>query len=117
MTGDGQPDIGVAGANFYVVYGGDGKVKWQRPTQDLSSGQTGSTVFDFDGDTPLANTILVDGKILAADIWKKITIRVLDLKLQGDCAGQRSKFDFGLGSAGLAAIERIRGSVRNSDRS
>lgn len=47
---DGEPEIGVAGSDFYTVFETDGTVKWQRPTQDFSSGMTGSTVFDFDGD-------------------------------------------------------------------
>ena len=47
---DGQPEIGVASSDFYVVLETDGTVKWQRKTQDFSSGMTGSTVFDFDGD-------------------------------------------------------------------
>jgi uncharacterized repeat protein (TIGR01451 family) len=47
---DGQPEIGVASSDFYVVFETDGTVKWQRKTQDFSSGMTGSTVFDFDGD-------------------------------------------------------------------
>ncbi len=47
---DGAPEIGVASSDFYVVLETDGSVKWQRKTQDFSSGMTGSTVFDFDGD-------------------------------------------------------------------
>ncbi|HEX7184807.1 MAG TPA: Calx-beta domain-containing protein [Thermoanaerobaculia bacterium] len=47
---DGEPEIGVASSDFYVVFETDGTVKWQRSTQDFSSGMTGSTVFDFDGD-------------------------------------------------------------------
>ncbi len=47
---DDQPEIGVAGSDFYTVFETDGTVKWQRKTQDFSSGMTGSTVFDFDGD-------------------------------------------------------------------
>lgn len=50
MDGDGKLDIGVAGANDYVVFNGDGSVKWQSPTQDGSSNVTGSSVFDFLGD-------------------------------------------------------------------
>ena len=48
--GDGQPEIGVAGAAFYVVFEPDGKILWQKATQDLSSQVTGSSVFDFEGD-------------------------------------------------------------------
>ncbi|MCA8977883.1 MAG: VCBS repeat-containing protein [Planctomycetes bacterium] len=48
--GDGLPEIGVAGANRYVVYEDTGAVKWQAVTRDGSSHATGSSVFDFDGD-------------------------------------------------------------------
>ena len=47
---DGQPEIGVAGKTGYVVFESDGKVLWQKPTQDASSQQTGSSVYDFEGD-------------------------------------------------------------------
>ncbi|MFN7131890.1 MAG: thrombospondin type 3 repeat-containing protein, partial [Myxococcales bacterium] len=47
---DGQPEIGVAGWNNYVVFETDGTVKWQKPTRDHSSNTTGSSVFDFEGD-------------------------------------------------------------------
>ena len=47
---DGAPEIGVAGSDFYVVFETDGSVRWQRSTQDDSSNQTGSTVYDLDGD-------------------------------------------------------------------
>ena len=32
------------------MFEGDGTVRWSRPTQDGSSGVTGSAVFDFEGD-------------------------------------------------------------------
>lgn len=50
FDGDGWPEIGVAGDSRYVVFDTDGSVLWQSPTQDLSSGFTGSSVFDFQGD-------------------------------------------------------------------
>lgn len=52
FDGDGQPEIGVAGATNYVVFDptGDADILWQRPTQDASSNATGSAVFDFEGD-------------------------------------------------------------------
>ncbi len=50
FDGDGWPEIGVAGDKHYVVFDGDGSILWQQPTQDLSSGFTGSAVFDFQGD-------------------------------------------------------------------
>jgi hypothetical protein len=48
--GDGLPEIGVAANNSYTVFDTDGSVLWQQPTQDQSSGNTGSAVFDFEGD-------------------------------------------------------------------
>jgi hypothetical protein len=50
FDGDGAPEIGVAGGTSYAVYDGDGTVQWSRPTQDISSAITGSSVFDFNGD-------------------------------------------------------------------
>ena len=71
FDGDGEPEIGVAGADFYSVIdleccaslpicdatpqgnnactGGPG-IRWKVPNQDCSSRVTGSSVFDFDGD-------------------------------------------------------------------
>lgn len=48
--GDGALDIGVAGASAYTVYRANGSVLWSIPTYDHSSGVTGATFFDFDGD-------------------------------------------------------------------
>jgi len=50
VDGDGEPEIGVAGGRFYTVFETDGTVKWSQPNLDWSSHQTGSTVFDFEGD-------------------------------------------------------------------
>ncbi|MGI5860736.1 MAG: thrombospondin type 3 repeat-containing protein [Myxococcales bacterium] len=47
---DGQPEIGVAGWNKYVVFETNGAIKWQQSTMDHSSNTTGSSVFDFEGD-------------------------------------------------------------------
>jgi hypothetical protein len=53
---DGVMDFSAAGSNFYSVFSYSSKpspvigVKWSSPTQDLSPGTTGSSVFDFDGD-------------------------------------------------------------------
>lgn len=47
---DGQPEIGVAGRDFYVVFEANGAMKWKKPTQDRSSFMTGSSTFDFEGD-------------------------------------------------------------------
>ncbi len=50
VDGDGEPEIGVAGGNFYNVFETAGTLKWSSPTQDWSSSTTGSSVFDFEGD-------------------------------------------------------------------
>ncbi|MBX7192324.1 MAG: hypothetical protein K1X94_09710 [Sandaracinaceae bacterium] len=62
FDGDGHAEIGVASADFYVVFDlqctGDPlpsgciatNVRWQVPNTDCSSRSTGSSVFDFDGD-------------------------------------------------------------------
>ncbi|MCA9618556.1 MAG: VCBS repeat-containing protein, partial [Myxococcales bacterium] len=59
--GDGFPDVGLAGGIGYAVFNGvrlmnpttyanDQTIAWLTQTQDCSSAQTGSSVFDFDGD-------------------------------------------------------------------
>lgn len=50
FDGDGVPEIGTAGACYYVVYEADGTMKWKSATRDFSSRVTGSSVFDFQGD-------------------------------------------------------------------
>ena len=60
FNGDGSPDVGLAGGIGYVVFDGVSlmdpqtvnadTVLWLTLTQDCSSAQTGSSVFDFDGD-------------------------------------------------------------------
>ncbi len=50
FDGDGGAEIGVAMQNVYVVLDEDGSAVWTRPTNDYSSGYTGSSVFDFEGD-------------------------------------------------------------------
>lgn len=50
FDGDGHPEIGVAGKANYAVFKANGAVLWQKPTQDGSSQQTGSSVYDFEGD-------------------------------------------------------------------
>ena len=62
FDGDGRPEIGTAGARFYVVLDLDCEgdplpsecasqhVLWQVPNDDDSSRATGSSVFDFEGD-------------------------------------------------------------------
>ena len=60
FNGDGFPDVGLAGGIGYVVFDGqklmdptvpdNATIAWITPTQDCSSAQTGSSVFDFDGD-------------------------------------------------------------------
>ena len=49
--GDGAPEAGAAfGLNYVVWDVGTGTTLWQRPSQDISSARTGSSVFDFNGD-------------------------------------------------------------------
>jgi hypothetical protein len=48
--GDGQAEIGVAGASRYAVLETNGALKWAAVTQDGSSNRSGSSVFDFEGD-------------------------------------------------------------------
>jgi RHS repeat-associated protein len=50
FDGSGQVGIGVAAAGAYTVFNADGTIKWSKPTQDFSSAETGSSVFDFYGD-------------------------------------------------------------------
>ena len=80
FTGDGRPEIGVAGGHYYAVFdfnrpgfgdddspedidtdllaeynlappeSGELFIRWQRETRDYSSNATGSSVFDFQGD-------------------------------------------------------------------
>jgi len=50
MDGDGYPEIGVAGARYYVAINRFGQRLWRKTVSDTSSGRTGSTVFDFEGD-------------------------------------------------------------------
>ncbi len=62
FDGDGEPEIGVAGADFYVVADleclvtplpaqcSDPGIRWKTANNDCSSRVTGSSVFDFDGD-------------------------------------------------------------------
>lgn len=63
FDGDGQPEIGTAGSHNFAVFDlecqGDPLpshceaegIRWTRSSQDGSSGSTGSTTFDFDGDS------------------------------------------------------------------
>lgn len=62
FDGDGQAEIGVAAANYYIVADleclttplpaacSDNGIRWKVVNQDCSSRVTGSSVFDFDGD-------------------------------------------------------------------
>ncbi|MRG94191.1 FG-GAP repeat domain-containing protein [Polyangium spumosum] len=62
FDGDGQAEIGVAAANYYIVADleclatplpaqcSDPGIRWKVANQDCSSRVTGSSVFDFDGD-------------------------------------------------------------------
>jgi hypothetical protein len=62
FDGDGQAEIGVAAADYYVVvdlecladplpaFCSDPGIRWKVTNEDCSSRATGSSVFDFDGD-------------------------------------------------------------------
>jgi hypothetical protein len=50
FDGDGTPEIGVAGAEYLTVFKNDCTVKWKSKVKDLTSNETGSSVFDFLGD-------------------------------------------------------------------
>jgi len=61
FNGDGFPDVGLAGGIGYGMFDGvrlmdtvnftnAQTIAWLKQTQDCSSAQTGSSVFDFDGD-------------------------------------------------------------------
>ena len=61
---DGEPEIGVAGMGVYMVVDKDGNTLWSNPTNDYSSGFTGSSVFDFEGDGA-AEVVYADEN----DVW------------------------------------------------
>jgi len=64
FDGDGKPEVAVAGGYGYVVFEGeDGTPKWFQTTIDLSSRQTGSSVFDFEDDG-LAEVVYADERQL-----------------------------------------------------
>ncbi len=62
FDGDGRPEIGTAGSSMYAVFDLDcvaeplpegcaaEGIRWLKVTRDTSSGSTGSTTFDFEGD-------------------------------------------------------------------
>lgn len=57
IDGDGVPEIGVAGRTAYSLFAFDGtpgpgclQLLWSQPILDCSSGFTGSTMFDLEGD-------------------------------------------------------------------
>ncbi len=62
FDGDGEAEVGVAGADFYIVADlecladpvpsecDSRGIRWKVPNKDCSSRVTGSSVFDFDGD-------------------------------------------------------------------
>ena len=50
FDGDGLPEVGVADLSLYTAYDTDGTLMWSNTVSDYSSSQTGSAVFDFEGD-------------------------------------------------------------------
>jgi hypothetical protein len=59
FDGDNKPEIGVAGNSRYLVFDGDGSILWDRVVKDSSSGITGSSVYDFEGDG-IADVVYAD---------------------------------------------------------
>jgi hypothetical protein len=57
--GDGFPEVGVAGQSKYTVIDTDGSMLWVKDTTDASSGITGSSVYDFEGDG-IADVVYAD---------------------------------------------------------
>jgi len=64
FDGDGSPEIGIAGNGVYIVVDSDGTLIWSRAVNDYSSGFTGSSVFDFEGDG-VAEVVYADEE----DVW------------------------------------------------
>jgi len=64
FDGDGMPEIGVAGNGVYIMIETDGTLAWSNSVQDYSSGFTGSSVFDFEGDGA-AEVVYADEN----DVW------------------------------------------------
>ncbi len=50
FDGDGDAEFACAAGSRYSVFESDCSVSWQATTNDASSGNTGSAVFDFEGD-------------------------------------------------------------------
>jgi len=69
FDGDQQAEIGVATDLAYTVYEADGSLTWSAPVtiKDHSSGMTGSTVFDFDGDGQIEVVYRDEDKLLVLD--------------------------------------------------
>jgi hypothetical protein len=64
FDGDGKPEIGVAGNGVYIMVEDDGTLVWSNAVNDYSSGFTGSSVFDFEGDGA-AEVVYADEN----DVW------------------------------------------------
>jgi hypothetical protein len=64
FDGDGQPEIGVAGNGVYIMVEANGALVWSNAVNDYSSGFTGSSVFDFEGDGA-AEVVYADEN----DVW------------------------------------------------
>jgi hypothetical protein len=50
IDGDGEPEIGVGGRDYYVAFETDGSIKWMADIRDYSSRAASSSAFDFDED-------------------------------------------------------------------
>lgn len=62
---DPEPEIALAGGYAYVIFENDLTLKWYEETQDTSSRATGSSVFDFEGDS-LAEVLYNDEYVFRA---------------------------------------------------
>jgi hypothetical protein len=92
FDGDGLPEVASAGATAYRVFdlkcdtgtpGCASKwIRWAKPSQDATSGQTGSTIFDFDGDGA-AEAVYADECFLR--IYKGATGEVLFSGYRNSC--------------------------------
>ncbi len=50
FDGDGEAEFAAASGSRYTVFENDCSINWQATTMDATSGNTGSSVFDFEGD-------------------------------------------------------------------
>lgn len=88
FDGDGRPEVGVASSSAYSVFDDDGSLLWTRTTQDLSSGVTGSSVFDFEGDG-ISEIVYADERRLWVFSGNDGTVK---LEFDGHSSGTRLEY-------------------------